>query len=92
MRVASVRNATKAHESTLSVRTLFSTTSQTTPSSGIPGSGLLCALGRVGQHRAGSVSMIEPSWCTFSARRAETTALAPSRARSATTKVPAGLT
>ena len=51
--VARVRKLRNAQDSTLSLRTRFSTTSQTIPSSGIPGRRLLGLLGGVGEQRVG---------------------------------------
>ena len=89
--VARVRNDANAQDSTLSVRTLFSTMSQTMPSSGMPGAARSAASVASERIVSGSESMIEPAWCRPSERSEATTGFAPSRATSAITRVPAGL-
>ena len=88
--VARVRKLRNAQDSTLSLRTRFSTTSQTIPSSGIPGAAFSASSAASESSVSGSEIMIEPWWCRSSSRSAATTGLAPSRATSATTSVPAG--
>ena len=89
--VARVRKLRNAQDSTLSVRTRFSTTSQTIPSSGMPGAAFSAASAASESSVPGSEIMIDPTWCRSSARSAATTGLAPSRATSAVTSDPGGL-